>query len=318
MQSAKEVQTRKFQGKVALVTGSTDGIGLAIARRLAQDGAQVLISSRKQENVDRTVKELKAEGLDVEGTVCDICLSKDREGLVNTAVQTFGGIDILISNAAIDPDIWKTLDCTEELWDELLNSNVKAPFFLTKLVVPKMQERGGGSIVFISSASVYAPYSGAGPYDVGKIALLGLMKSLAPELSPLNIRVNSIAPGFIRTSSSAYIWKDESLLDEALNEMRISSYCLADDRPRKLPVYRDGHCFQWEVVVHRLRPPAGTGKRISQLYKSGLLTINNLGVVVKMGEPEECAGLASFLCSSDASYITGENIVVGGGCPTRL
>ncbi|KAM9329584.1 dehydrogenase/reductase SDR family member 4-like [Gastrophryne carolinensis] len=207
MQSAKEVQTRKFQGKVALVTGSTDGIGLAIARRLAQDGAQVIISSRKQENVDRTVKELKAEGLDVEGTVCDIGLSKDGEGLVNTAVQKFGGIDILISNAATDYDIWKTLDCTEELWDELLNGNVKAPFFLTKLVVPKMQERGGGSIVFITSFTVYAPLPGLGPYDVGKTALLGLMKSLAPELSPLNIRVNGIAPGLIRTSSSAYAEK---------------------------------------------------------------------------------------------------------------
>ncbi|KAM9330742.1 dehydrogenase/reductase SDR family member 4-like [Gastrophryne carolinensis] len=260
MQSAKEVQTRKFQGKSGSCNRITDGIGLAIARRLAQDGAQVLICSRKQENVDRTVKELKAEGLDVEGTVCDIGLSKDREGLVDTAVQKFGGIDIFISNAGLDHDFCKTLDCTEDMWDELLNANVKAPFFLTKLVVPKMQERGGGSIVFITSITVYAPYPGLGPYDVSKTALLGLMKSLAPELSPLNIRVNGIAPGIMHTSSTAVVWKDESLLDKTLTELRVS----------------------------------------------------------RMGEPEECAGLASFLCSSEASYITGENIVVGGGSPNRL
>lgn len=119
MQSVRGVQTPpKLQGKVALVTASTDGIGLAIAQKLAQDGARVLISSRKQQNVDKAVKELKEQGLDVEGTVCHVGRSEDRERLVNTAVQKFGGIDILVSNAAVNPFFGNMLDSTDEVWEK--------------------------------------------------------------------------------------------------------------------------------------------------------------------------------------------------------
>ncbi|XP_066458085.1 dehydrogenase/reductase SDR family member 4-like [Eleutherodactylus coqui] len=261
MQSVRGLQTPgKLEGKVALVTASTDGIGLAIARRLAQDGAKVLVSSRKQQNVDKAVQELKMEGLDVEGTVCHVGKNEDRVKLVNIAVQKFGGVDILVSNAAVNPFVGNILDSTEEVWEKILDVNIKATFLLVKLVVPKMQERGGGSIVIVSSAVAFSSLTGLGPYGVSKTALLGLTKVLAPELRSLNIRVNCLAPGVIRTRFGAIIWENESILDEAKLKLDVS----------------------------------------------------------RIGEPEECAGAVSFLCSADASYITGETLVVAGGAKSHL
>ncbi|XP_077325262.1 dehydrogenase/reductase SDR family member 4-like [Lithobates pipiens] len=261
MQSVRGVQTPpKLQGKVALVTASTDGIGLAIAQKLAQDGARVLISSRKQENVDKAVRELKGQGLDVEGTVCHVGRSEDRERLVNTAVQKFGGVDILVSNAAVNPFFGNILDSTDEVWEKILDINVKAAFLLVKLVVPKMQERGGGSIVIVASVAGFTPFPALGPYSVSKTALLGLTKALAPELSPLNIRVNCLAPGLIRTKFSSALWQNKAGLDQLTTALGIS----------------------------------------------------------RIGEPEECAGVVSFLCSPEASYITGETVVVAGGGHSRL
>ncbi|XP_068098293.1 dehydrogenase/reductase SDR family member 4-like isoform X2 [Hyperolius riggenbachi] len=240
--------------------GPEDMIGLAIARKLAQDGARVLISSRKQQNVDKVVKELKGEGLDVEGTVCHVGRSEDRERLVNTAVQKFGGVDILVSNAAVNPFFGNILDSTEEVWEKILDVNVKATFLLVKLVVPKMQERGGGSIVIVSSVGGFTPFPALGPYSVSKTALFGLTKALAPELSSLNIRVNCLAPGIIRTKFSSALWENQSSLDTVTASMGIR----------------------------------------------------------RIGEPEECAGIVSFLCSSEASYMTGETVVVAGGAQSRL
>lgn len=261
MQSIRGIQTpRKLEGKVALVTASSEGIGLAIARRLAQDGARVLLSSRKQQNVDKAVQELKKEGLDVEGTVCHVGKNEDRVQLVNTAVQKFGGVDILVSNAAVNPFFGNILDSTDEMWEKILDINVKATFLLVKLVVPKMLERGGGSIVIVSSVGGFTPFPALGPYSVSKTALLGLTKALAPELTPLNIRVNCLAPGLIRTKFSSALWKNESVLDQLKVKLGIT----------------------------------------------------------RIGEPEECAGAVSFLCSPDATYITGETIVVAGGGHSRL
>ncbi|XP_072006741.1 dehydrogenase/reductase SDR family member 4-like isoform X4 [Engystomops pustulosus] len=261
MQSVRGIQTpRKLEGKVALVTASSEGIGLAIARRLAQDGARVLISSRKQQNVDKALQELKKEGLDVEGTVCHVGKNEDRVKLVDYAVKKFGGVDILVSNAAVNPFFGNMLDSTEEVWDKILDINVKATFLLVKLVAPKMQERGGGSIVIVSSIGGFAPFPALGPYSVSKTALLGLTKALAPELTAQNIRVNCLAPGLIRTKFSSALWKDESVLDQLKIKLGIS----------------------------------------------------------RIGEPEECAGIVSFLCSPDASYITGETVVVSGGGNSRL
>ncbi|XP_027970684.1 dehydrogenase/reductase SDR family member 4 isoform X1 [Eumetopias jubatus] len=246
--------------KVALVTASTDGIGFAIARRLARDGAHVVISSRKQQNVDRAVAALQEEGLSVAGTVCHVGKTEDRKRLVATAVNLHGGIDILVSNAAVNPFFGNLMDVTEEVWDKILDVNVKATALMTKAVVPEMEKRGGGSVVIVASIGAYLPFPGLGPYNVSKTALLGLTKNLARELDQRNIRVNCLAPGLIKTSFSQVLWMDKA------REKNIKE------------------------TLH----------------------------IRRIGKPDDCAGIVSFLCSEDASYITGETVVVSGGAPSRL
>lgn len=260
MASSGATHREPLANKVALVTASTDGIGLAIARRLAQDGAHVVISSRKQQNVDRAVAALQGEGLSVTGTVCHVGKAEDRERLVTTAVNLHGGIDILVSNAAVNPFFGNLMDATEEVWDKILDINVKAAALLTKAVVPEMEKRGGGSVVLVSSLGAFSPFPGLGPYNVSKTALVGLTKNLAIELAPKNIRVNCLAPGLIKTNFSSALWKDKAREESIKEYMRIR----------------------------------------------------------RIGKPEECAGIVSFMCSEDASYITGETVVVSGGSPSRL
>ncbi|KAM5235921.1 dehydrogenase/reductase SDR family member 4 isoform 4-T4 [Ctenodactylus gundi] len=174
MASTGVTRQNPLANKVALVTASTEGIGFAISRRLAQDGAHVVVSSRKQQNVDRAVAKLQGEGLSVTGTVCHVGKAEDRKQLVATAVKLHGGIDILVSNAAVNPFFGSLMDVTEEVWDKL--------------------------------------------------------------------------------------WMDKAREDSIKESMRIR----------------------------------------------------------RIGKPEECAGIVSFMCSEDASYITGETVVVGGGAPSRL
>ncbi|XP_058038322.1 dehydrogenase/reductase SDR family member 4-like [Ahaetulla prasina] len=220
---------RSLAEKVALVTASTEGIGLAIARRLAQDGAHVLVSSRKQANVDRAVAELQAEKLSVSGSVCHVGKAEDRRRLVDTAVERYGGIDILVSNAAVNPFFGSILDASEEVWDKILDINVKATALLASLVVPHMQKRGSGSIVIVSSLAGYMPFPSLGPYNVSKTALLGLTRNLASELAPHNIRVNCLAPGLIRTKFSSAFWQDENAERGILENMRVKRIGVPSD-----------------------------------------------------------------------------------------
>ncbi|CAG05752.1 unnamed protein product [Tetraodon nigroviridis] len=199
----RNMSQSSLTGKVAIVTASTDGIGLAAAQALGSRGAHVVVSSRRQANVDKAVALLRSQDIQVTGTTCNVGKGEDREKLIQTALDRCGGIDILVSNAAVNPFFGNTLDSTEEVWDKILSVNVKSAFLLTKLVVPHMEKRGGGNIIFVSSVGAYQPMQGLGPYCVSKTALLGLTKVLAPELAQSNIRVNCVAPGVIKTRFSA-------------------------------------------------------------------------------------------------------------------
>jgi len=153
------MSSRSLDGRVAIVTASTDGIGFSIAERLAQDGAKVVISSRKQKNVDSAVKQLEQKGLLVTGMVCHVAKEEDREKLIEETVNKFGGIDILISNAAVNPVFGPVLSCPEDAWDKIFDINVKAAFLLAKSTVPHMEKRGKGSIIFVSSIAGFQPIS---------------------------------------------------------------------------------------------------------------------------------------------------------------
>ncbi|XP_064359377.1 dehydrogenase/reductase SDR family member 4-like isoform X4 [Dromaius novaehollandiae] len=145
-------------GKVALVTAATDGIGLAVAGRLAAAGARVVLSSRREARVAAAVAQLRRRGLGVSGVVCHVGRPGDRQRLVDTALERHGGIDILVSNAAVNPVMGSALEADEAAWEKLFQVNVTAAAMLIKLVVPHMEKRGGGSIVLVSSLAGYMPF----------------------------------------------------------------------------------------------------------------------------------------------------------------
>lgn len=196
---------RRLEGKVCIVTASSDGIGFAIAKRIGLEGAKVVLSSRKQKNVDEAVKTLKNLGISVVGAVCHVAKATDRKELYDLAVNKFGGIDILVSNAAVNPGVGALLDTPEEVWDKIFEVNVKASFLLAKEVKPFIVKRGGGSIVFISSVGGYTPSNLLAAYSVSKTALFGLTKAAALDCAKDNIRVNCVAPGVIETRFAAAV-----------------------------------------------------------------------------------------------------------------
>ncbi|KAK5645799.1 hypothetical protein RI129_004263 [Pyrocoelia pectoralis] len=196
--SAGERFSKRFEGKVAVITASTKGIGLDTARRFALEGAKVVICSRKQTNVDEAVRTLHNEGLNVTGLVCHAAKKDDREKLLNEA-EKLGGIDILVANAAVNPVPGPIFECTESVWDKIFDTNLKSTFFLIKESLPLIKKRQGGSIILMASHAAYDPISKIGIYGVSKTALLGLTKTMANELAEYNIRVNCVAPGYVDT-----------------------------------------------------------------------------------------------------------------------
>ncbi|XP_071276337.1 dehydrogenase/reductase SDR family member 4-like isoform X5 [Agelaius tricolor] len=148
---------RLLEGKVALVTAGTDGIGLGVAEALGVAGAQVFLSSRRAHNVQRAVETLRGRGLQVSGVTCHVGRAEDREKMVQAALDTFGAIDILVSNAAVNPHFGPILEADESTWDKVFRVNVTAAAMLVRLVVPHMEKRGGGAIVLMSSIAGYQP-----------------------------------------------------------------------------------------------------------------------------------------------------------------
>jgi NAD(P)-dependent dehydrogenase (short-subunit alcohol dehydrogenase family) len=199
--------------KVALITGGTRGIGLAIAEAFAAAGANVVIASRKQENVDHAVSKIRAANHNVLGIVAHTGEQRAVEMLVARAVETLGGVDILVNNAATNPHFGPLLSAEESHWDKILDVNVKGYFRTAKACAPIMQKRGGGKIINIASIAGRIPLPGMGVYSVSKAAVLMLTEALAAELAPLNIQVNAIAPGLVKTKFSAALWQNPQIYE---------------------------------------------------------------------------------------------------------
>ncbi|CAH1779641.1 unnamed protein product [Owenia fusiformis] len=249
---ASDTTNGRLSGKVAVVTASTEGIGYAIARRLGQDGAKVMISSRKQKNVDRALAELRSENLEVSGMVCHAGKSEDRVSLIEETVKQYGGLDILVSNAAANPIFGPILDSTsEQAWDKIFDINVKAAFFFAKEAAPHIEKRGGGSIVFVTSIAGFAPFELLGAYSVSKTALLGLTKAMVPQLAGMNINVNAIAPGVIKTGFSETLWKTPEIAEEALKTIPSGRFGVPEDCAGTVSflVSKDGQYITGETVA---------------------------------------------------------------------
>jgi NAD(P)-dependent dehydrogenase (short-subunit alcohol dehydrogenase family) len=199
-------------GKVALITGASKGIGEAIARIFADYGAKVVISSRKQADLDELANDIKASGGKCTGIAAHAGEIAQLKLLVEKTVELYGGIDILVNNAATNPVYGPSLDCSESAFDKIMQVNVKAPFELAKMVHPIMKARGGGSVINISSIAGHTPDPGLGIYSVSKASLNMLTKVLAKEWGEDGIRVNAICPGLIKTKFSQALWDNEKTL----------------------------------------------------------------------------------------------------------
>lgn len=211
-----------LEGKVALITGASKGIGEAIAKLYAAYGAKVVINSRKQEELDKVAESIHAEGGQCTGIAANAGDIAACKMLVDTTVALYGGIDILVNNAASNPVYGPVVQCEEWAFDKIMNVNVKAPFELSRLVYPVMKERGGGSVINISSIAGITPDAGLGIYSVSKAALNMLTKVTAKEWGIDHIRVNAICPGLIKTKFSEALWQNEKWLAHFVKQLPIA------------------------------------------------------------------------------------------------
>jgi NAD(P)-dependent dehydrogenase (short-subunit alcohol dehydrogenase family) len=197
-------------GRTAIVTGSSRGIGFAIAEQLAGLGARVVMSSRKQADLDRAVEEINSRYSDAAiGLQAHAGNSTDIERLVATTMDRFGAIDILVVNAGTNPVMGSVVDIEVGAWDKVFEVNVRGALLLIQGVVKRWMYDHGGSIVTVASTAGLHPATGLGAYAVSKAALIQLTKQLAMELGDRHIRVNAVAPGTVQTRFAEALWKDE-------------------------------------------------------------------------------------------------------------
>ena len=209
----------ELDGKVALITGSSKGIGLALAEVLAEYGAKVVVSSRSQDSVDEVAKNLRAKGHTVMAQACHVGDSEYRKIWVNKTIETYGCIDILINNAAINP-VFKGLESmSEEIYDKMMNVNLKAAFDLSNLCFPYLKDSKGSSIINIASVEGLKPSFGLGLYGVTKAALIMLTQVQAKEWGKYGIRSNAICPGLIQTKFSSALWQNETIMKQVVKEL---------------------------------------------------------------------------------------------------
>lgn len=164
------------------------------------------------------------------GVKCHVGHAKHRTRLFEETLKHFGGIDILVSNAAVNPQVGPVLDSTEFSWTRLFDVNVKASWLLAKEVYPHLKERGGGSIVFVSSVAGYQPLTSLiGAYSVSKTTLLGLTKAVSQQVAAENIRVNCIAPGIVQTNFSKLLYESEEAREQALSMIPMKKLATPED-----------------------------------------------------------------------------------------
>jgi NAD(P)-dependent dehydrogenase (short-subunit alcohol dehydrogenase family) len=242
-------------GKVAIVTGGSRGIGRAICERMAEQGAKVVVSSRKVEACQEVVDAIKAKGGTAMAVACNIGRKNECQALVDAAIAAWGQVDVMVCNAAINPHFGPAVTMPDEIFDKIMASNIKSNLWLAHMTAPGMAERGGGSIIIVSSIGGFRGSPVLGAYAISKAADMQLVRNLAVEWGPKNVRANAIAPGLIRTDFARALWEDPNNLEQ---------------RTSTTPLRR-------------------------------------------IGEPHDIGGVAAFLASPAAAFITGQVIVADGG-----
>jgi NAD(P)-dependent dehydrogenase (short-subunit alcohol dehydrogenase family) len=205
-------------GKVALITGSTKGIGLAIAQRMAEAGAKVVISSRRQDACDEVAAEIKANGGEAVAIACNINYKEQLQNLVEKTVAAFGEIDILVCNAALNPFYGSSQDIPDDAFSKIMDSNIGSAHRLCQFVLPGMAKKGGGAVIIVSSIAGLKGSAMLGAYGISKAADMQMARNLAVEWGPKNIRANCIAPGLIRTDFAKALWEDPEVYKQTVSK----------------------------------------------------------------------------------------------------
>jgi NAD(P)-dependent dehydrogenase (short-subunit alcohol dehydrogenase family) len=244
-----------LSGKVALLTGSTRGIGKSMAEELARAGARVVISSRKAEACEAVRAEFERQGYEVLARPCNVSRREDLQALADATLARWGRIDIAIANAAANPYYGPLTEIPDEAFDKTFLNNVKSVLWLAAIVLPGMAERGGGSFITVGSIGGIVANTVIGAYGISKAADHHLVRNLAAEWGPKNVRVNAIAPGLIKTDFARALWEDEA-------------------------------------------------RRTARIAATPLR---------RLGAPRDIGGIAVFLASDAAAFITGQTIVADGG-----
>lgn len=218
-------------GKTAVVTGASRGIGEAIARRLAEHGANVVLSSRKADACQKIADEINASlGRQVAvATACNISRKNDLQEMVDTANAAFGQIDVVVANAAVNPYFGPSDGISEEQFDKIITCNLKAPHWLAQMVLPQMKERRDGAIIIISSIGGFIGSSDLGAYGISKAADLQLARNLAVEYGPHNIRANCICPGIVKTYFAEALWKNPDVEKMIADKLPLRRFGEPDD-----------------------------------------------------------------------------------------
>jgi NAD(P)-dependent dehydrogenase (short-subunit alcohol dehydrogenase family) len=210
----------EFSGKVAVVAGGARGIGLAAARKLATEDASVVICSDREEQVEEAVAALREEGLEVRGVRADVTSSVEMKRLMDLAAETCGGVDVLVNSAGVQR-YGTVVETEEEVWDEVLDVNLKGIYLASRYAIPEMRKRGGGAVVNLSSVQAFASQTGVAAYTASKGGINALTRAMALDHAAENIRVNAVCPASVDTPMlrwSADLFKGDKSVEDTLED----------------------------------------------------------------------------------------------------
>jgi len=208
-----------LKGKTAIVSGGSKGIGKAIAFKYAEAGANVVICSRKKDNLDNAVAEAKSSGLSIVGIECNTGDITSIKNVVDKTIDQFNKVDILVNNAAANPYYGPILKSEDSHWEKIWDINVKGYFNFIKTCSESMENHQYGKIINIASIAAKTPLDGLGVYNISKAAVVMLTKVLAKEMAASNIQVNTLAPGLIKTDFSKALWENDSVYNEIIKSI---------------------------------------------------------------------------------------------------